>query len=292
MEEVITCLAGERTLFGYFPGRYALMLLADVVADGTPIRELRRGGLAPLLEKPAVRRVLDACGDGVLKREALIVAWPDDARWFLLGLEVWGSRRDRIWHQTSRPGHNLVLQLNFNTGDMARFERLGPEAEAYSHSGHPVCQPSSRRFRATLAWARLDVDFDTDEALIEEIQSDWVRYAAWYGRHHEGLAAFAAPYARLWSEAMLAAAIWFLRRELGINGVFYHDYETGCALKGLHRWRPPRSLYTELPRRFCMQRTADAPRFLEAHLRHRNKGARRAREACMFYRVPERALRT
>lgn len=31
------------------------------------------------------------------------------------------------------------------------------------------------RFRDTLAWSRIDFDFDTGEALIEEIQSDWVR---------------------------------------------------------------------------------------------------------------------
>ena len=38
---------------------------------------------------------------------------------------------------------------------------------------HPVRQDG----RHTLAWARMDVDLDAGEALIEEIQSDWIREA-------------------------------------------------------------------------------------------------------------------
>ncbi|MBT3027590.1 MAG: hypothetical protein KME48_10520 [Candidatus Thiodiazotropha sp. (ex Ctena orbiculata)] len=37
-------------------------------------------------------------------------------------------------------------------------------------------------YRETLAWARLDVDLERNEVLIEEVQSDWVRDMAWLQR--------------------------------------------------------------------------------------------------------------
>ena len=45
-------------------------------------------------------------------------------------------------------------------------------------TGHPVLAPGERPyFRETLAWARIDLDLVSSEALVEEIQSDWVRCA-------------------------------------------------------------------------------------------------------------------
>ncbi len=46
----------------------------------------------------------------------------------------------------------------------------------------------------------------------------------------------------IWAEAMLTAAISFIRDELGFTTIFYHDYETGKALKHIGRRGPPRSL--------------------------------------------------
>ena len=34
----------------------------------------------------------------------------------------------------------------------------------------------------TLAWVRIDCSFHTDEALIEEVQNDWLRRATWVGQ--------------------------------------------------------------------------------------------------------------
>ena len=70
------------------------------------------------------------------------------------------------------------------------------------------------------------------------------------------------PYRKILAEAALAAAIDYLF-ELGIRRIYYHDFETGCRLKGIELdWAPPRSLYTDLPKRFCMQRTEQGPSFL------------------------------
>jgi len=47
---------------------------------------------------------------------------------------------------------------------------------AFNGYSHPVLGSKERRyFRETLAWARLDVDLESGQALVEEIQSDWVR---------------------------------------------------------------------------------------------------------------------
>jgi hypothetical protein len=42
----------------------------------------------------------------------------------------------------------------------------------FEWSAHPI-----RRSPSTLAWSRVDIDFENGEALIEEIQTDWVRLA-------------------------------------------------------------------------------------------------------------------
>ena len=135
-----------------------------------------------------------------------------------------------------------------------------------------------------MAWARIDLDLQQGEALIEEIQNDWLRSVTddyrWARRigkaadkpllcadcsvrelrqyHDEVL----LPYIKIWDEAMLAAALWFLRQEIGIKQVWYHHYETGVALKRITYTRPPRSVYTDLPKKFCFQATQDAPGFL------------------------------
>lgn len=71
-----------------------------------------------------------------------------------------------------------------------------------------------------------------------------------------------APHAKLWDEAMLSAAIWFLVNELGLRQIYLHDHETGCKLKNVTFSQPPRSLYTKLPQRFCFQKSKQGPDFL------------------------------
>ena len=71
-----------------------------------------------------------------------------------------------------------------------------------------------------------------------------------------------APNAKVWEEAMLAAAIDFVRHELGINSIFYHSFEVGALLKNIRHTKPPRSLYTKLPKQFAFQKTLEGPEFL------------------------------
>ena len=82
---------------------------------------------------------------------------------------------------------------------------------------------------------------------------------------------------------MLAATIWFLREEIGISRIYYHTHEYGAQLKRIRWGLPPRSLYTSLPRRFCFERTEEAPEFL---VRYATRGrARRLLNAARFQSI-------
>jgi len=194
------------------------------------------------------------------------------------------GERNSNWYQTSRPGMNLVLHLNLPLQHVQCLNDLGvSNIRALQRSLHP-----NDRTRITLAWARIDLDFATGEALIEEIQSDWTRdmitlfmrarRAREQGRdelrYHCRLnlpvqqlldyqQMLQAQY-KLWSEAMLTATLWFLFDELGMREVYYHSWQTGKAVKRMHgASAPPRSLYTDLPERFAFSRRDRGPEFLE-----------------------------
>ena len=165
-----------------------------------------------------------------------------------------------------------------------------------------------------MSWARIDAGPDNGQALIEEIQNDWIRMAyedlavaeratrhgrpaPWWlhprpdgtGRSEASLERYVravlAPQRRVWAEATLAAAIWFICEDLGIREIYFHTHETGCRLKGISGCKPPVSLYESLPRKFCFERTDVSPRFIK---RRRRSGSsrREVRESSpMFWRL-------
>jgi hypothetical protein len=65
-----------------------------------------------------------------------------------------------------------------------------------------------------------------------------------------------------WQEALLWSALWFCTNELGLDEIYYHTYETGALLKNIGHRKPPRSLYTDLPKKFCFQETHEVPKIL------------------------------
>ncbi|MCL2345505.1 MAG: hypothetical protein FWC58_06595 [Desulfobulbus sp.] len=297
-DEIIACLQGERTVYPYYRDRYGISLLRHHCrrqpGRRAPVAALRRSAYAGLLEKPRIRSILAGCG-GALDDNALAASDYDaDQAAFVLTLSTWGQERRSHWRyqQTSRPGVNLVLQLNFSREHERHYRRLGEVDDLFCYYGHPIA-----RQRDTLAWARLDLDWASGSALIEEIQTDWLRRAAdlehWlrerrlagaaddalipYRRHQLPLRP-ALDYCRLmgeryrpiWAEAMLWAAILFLRDELGLRTIYYHSEDSGRLLKRIgHHRLPPRSLYTDLPRRFCFRRDAEWPDFLLADKENR-----------------------
>lgn len=298
VKEIIGCLAGERTKFYYFRDRYALMLLKDYVTEKVgknpiTVAELKRSPYANLLNKSPVKQALAQSGNGLIFAEDLEMIWDENPLAFVVTLGHWGSgKKHWRWEQMSRNGYHLVLQLNMATDHTQQLNKfIRPEdAHTFNGWGHPSLDKGDR---GTLAWVRLDLDFETNEVLIEEIQCDWlreVRYALkheckWYGDYSlEALKAYAdvlKPYEKIWQEAMLAATIDFVRHELGIKRIYYHSFENGARLKRIGGAKPPRSLYTQLPKSFGFKKSWHAPEFL---MRQRNIKyfQQRVEEPCWF----------
>jgi hypothetical protein len=280
VELIRECLDGKRKVFRYAPDSYAIQLLKDYIGgDGMGVGALRRSPYAKLLNKPIVMEALAMAGNGVLKiwhLEAVLAKYREHTPLnFVLTLDEWGTddKEDRHWKQTVRTGYELVLQLNFASDHQRHFKELiiTEHNAPFSYHGHPVRLDGELE---TLAWARIDLDFTTNQALIEELQSDWVKNVAdreqdWnYGADNmQQYREIFKPYAKVWDEAILTAALCLIRRDLGIRDVFYHSYDTGNRLKGIERYyqhgKPPRYLYTELPKRFCFAKTSEAPDFLK-----------------------------
>jgi hypothetical protein len=284
--EIIDCLPANRTLFRYTKDQYAIYLLQRMIHEQgcKSIAQLKQSPCRQLLEKPFIKDWLSQYGKAVVEAWYFEPCLITEFTHYALTLGKWGCAQDYAWNQTSRPGCNLVLQLNLPENLDGEFKNLaGCAINCITSNNHPQSQKRS----ATLAWARLDVDLDSGEVLIEEIQSDlirkleWVKsFASWckngdqdyfvwqQNRIHrqkmiEYCAGILAVQKKIWSEAMLAATLWFIHRELGLNKVFYNHFETGNQMKGIKYREPPRSLYTDLPEKFCFKLTPEAPSFIQ-----------------------------
>lgn len=307
-QELLDCLPHERTLYAYCHDYYAVQLLELAAGRYPTIKALKGSNFGRLLDKPSINPLIKTCGDGRFRPTAFASYWHDPGATYLLTAGLWDSRSGR-YNQTSRPGFNLVLRLNFNhQHDRLLHRTIHPVQDGvFNGWGHPYLQRGERPYyRETLAWARLDVDLDKGEVLVEEIQSDWVREVNWlsglvkhrqstdtamrcYGFHTtvdkaRAYLGFVEPLLRGWSQAMLAAVIRFVCRELGISQFWYHSWETGNCLKNIDdRWAPPRSLYSRLPRQFCFEQTDRLPDFLN-HKRTTRR-LRRAKVKPRFYHL-------
>ena len=278
VNEIIACLPKERTLFNYYKDRYAFLLLS------LACQKNKVDDFAKLLNKPAIRQWFGQQGKVDLNADRLKSHGSEASNDFVLSLTNWDGT-DPEYDQTSRAGHNLVLQLGFSNKHEALYKKLMCGAfQPFALLCHPVMDREKKhhRFRETMAWARIDLCFESNEALIEEIQTDWVRevnelykdlsnektkqrISSWWGidapleRVRQYCEYVIREYKALWDEAMLSASIDFIVNELGITQIYYHSYETGKKLKNCN---PPQSLYTQLPKKFCFQKTDKAPSFL------------------------------
>ena len=113
VDEVIACMPKERTLFHYFKGQYAFSLLTHITRDKQSVNAIKQSPYRRLLNQPEIKTVLAAQSGGKLSPELFANAWSTSSQTFLLSLDRWGDHND--WHyQVTRPGCNLVLQLNFS----------------------------------------------------------------------------------------------------------------------------------------------------------------------------------
>lgn len=300
--DVVACLPRGRTLFHYERDRFAVHLLDYFMSAGWTAAELRACSLRRLLDKPPVRAVLAATGRADFMREDIVFAPMTNPVPWRLSLARWSALRNHYNRQVTRKGVNLVLQVNFAAQHNAEYRRhISPaNAPLFRVSGHP----SSLR-EHTMAWCRIDADFATGEALIEEVQSDWFKGAAnamsyprWFyedrilpSEVETGIRSFEVfnagirhycahvlpRYQRDWQETTLAAAIWFIVCELGIRDIHMHQFDTGNCLKRIDaRWAaPPLSIYTDLPRRFCFSTVTAGPSFVEREVERWANGKRK-----------------
>lgn len=282
LKEVIECFDTQRTLIHYYPDRYVIYLMQKLLGENErmSVSEIRSGAYGKLLNRPLLRGLVS--GDGYLYRTALDYYNPSAIEGLVVTLGAWNERH-KSWNQTTQPSANLVLQFNLSKQWSQKISyALGQDANQIFGWGHPVSQKRG----CTLGWTRLDMDFDSGEVLIEEIQTDLVRglnrlkmsleLAKAKQRDSIKLRGIEIPCAKAevalevmsslfyehWSEAMLWASIWFCLEELGMNHIYYHEHETGALLKGLNYSRPPRSLYSQLPKKFCFRKTQYGPSFL------------------------------
>ena len=289
IDEVIACLPQERTLFHYFKGQYAFTLLSYATQHQQSVSALKKSNYQRLLNQPAIKTLLAQQGNGQLCPELFQWPWNESSETFVLTVDQWGN--DNWGMQTTRSGGNLVLQLNFSGKHNHYYEKLvKPKCDAvFNGYGHPVMTRDKREFfRETLAWSRIDLNFSTSEALIEEIQNDWLRrilaslerikankpsyLLSYCGCEPKQFISYVdnvlKPFFTIWSEAMLMASIRFIYEELGINRIYYHSYESGNKLKYAEA---PRSLYSDLPRKFCFELTEEDPAFLMESRSYRRK---------------------
>jgi len=285
--EVADCLEEGKRKFFYFKERYASMLLAEVTRYQNDLSKLRKSPFGKLLQRPSVKQALAKCGGRNLSPDLFNYAWSDNTLPFTIDFGQWGNADYQ--NQTSRRGFNLVVRLNFSNHHASEYQRLykPDDHTMFNYCGHPVLVGDhGSKTPETLAWARIDLDFAKDEALIEEIQTDWIRQAKSElqdvlkameeGTEYQAYGSEAKlssakyylehtlkPYEKLWSEAMLTAAIEIIVKEIGIKNIYYHTHISGRIIKDIPGRSPPRSLYTSLPKRFCFQESKYGPDFIE-----------------------------
>ncbi|MEM8802534.1 MAG: hypothetical protein AAGF55_08345 [Pseudomonadota bacterium] len=281
----------------YFEDRESAWLLAQLMPETIPVAAARRAPWGKLLDRSSLRPLMARCGGelrhsdvralantdqtlgavgyGPAGAAAIEMAYAKPWQDFRLTFALWGEH-ERSWDQTTRQQRNLVIQLGFPSDHaalMGRYLKTGAR-KRFEWDGHPIRTKGC----PTLAWARVDLDLRHGEALIEEVQSDWLRYAddeldelrhtkprsrelAQLERYKAGLV---TQYDRIWPRAMLLATLVVLRDWLHVERVWMHRPETGVVLKRIAGTAPPRSLYSSLPKSFCFAPTRDRPQMLRS----------------------------
>lgn len=272
IEFIRSILPKGRTVFYNFPDRYALLLLEYAIGnDCISVSDLRKTCFSALLQKSLVKKILAKSGSGIIKADDLKEWWPARPEAFRLTLGTWpdlDSKPSQSIDQITRWGWNLVLQLNFASSHKRRLQKIVSDwKQLLEYSIHPIAGGNE----LTLAWSRIDLDLDTGEALIEEVQSDWIRDVKYYAKDiddedqeewNKYFKEVLLVEAKKWPETMLTATIWFLLSELGLKHIFYHTHETGSVMKNIVGYHPPKSIYSKLPEKFCFRSTHNGPLFI------------------------------
>lgn len=303
------------TRFLYYADRESPWLFARAMPERAPVAALKAGPLARWLNRPLMRPVVAACGGTLARADVEAVAdaeryglmddlsraagegvaaafalpWQD----FAISFTTWGRAQTHGWDQTSRPGSSLVIQLGFPSDHVAlmgHYLLLG-ERKLFEYAEHPI----RTHGRPTLAWARVDIEDGV--ALIEEVQSDWLRTALVLAersrdrrartRHTRSLEGYEAElrqrYGKVWPRAMMLATLTVLA-DMGVREVFMHQAATGRVMKRIPGRAPPASIYTALPKSFAFVPTNEVPPFIQ-RVRRKDLGRLRRAKAPLFWHL-------
>jgi len=281
----------EKTFY-YSKDWYACILLREILKLENDVRAIKKTKFSKLMNRPVVKHKLSKRGGAKFFQEDLIFDQYKEALPFNISFGRWGC--GCCHSQTSRKSFNLVIRLDFSSHHAENYEKhfKPKEHNVFNYSCHPVRAKSIRKMNSgrrspeTMAWSRVDIDLRRNVALIEEIQTDWLRgakdelddliqsersgyeYVAWGSESKTSsikyyLSETLKPYNKLWAEAMLAVTIKLLLDDLNMNSIYYHTPESGRLIKRIEYGAPPRSLYTSLPKRFCFKQTQYGPDFIE-----------------------------
>ena len=284
LDETLACLDQRKWIMHFSKDCYATFLIDFWLRKNGPthVRDLKKTQFGKLLERPMLKQLTAV--QPVIDQTAVNYLWADKLEPLVVTLGQWGGRKSYASHQVSRKGYNLVLQVNLSEQWDYVFRALfNEEANHYMDCGHPISETRS----STLGWARIDFDYEANEILIEEIQSDLVRRihglkqtalkaqqdqceTFWFWRQTFRTDEVLTLLFKLdsialshWQEALLWSALKFCTDELGMDTIYYHTYETGALLKNIQYAKPPRSLYTDLPKKFCFTQTHEVPKILQ-----------------------------
>lgn len=309
-------VCGEPKRFHYYKDKHLLNALLLENKTHYKIADIKGSKASALLQKAWFKKAFMAnSGSGIISRQDLLSYLPADAKHFNTTLGEWGEDANKHnkdkWYQTSRSGYSLVVQLNFCSEHNYRyFQLLKPQwrhAGVFNYAGHPV----NKGKYYTMAWARVDVDFNTNEAIIEEIQTDWLRNLRQLiadvkendkrisgdflirngiGSSAQNLMAyysFMRNYFEMWQEAILSLSIEVLQKEIGVEHIFMHTHESGNLFKEITYRQPPKSLYSKLPTKMGFVLNDEAPLFLnqEQYLKRYFKKAKKQNVKWFKYAV-------
>lgn len=320
IDEILEIFEGYREKFPYRKDGFALTRLLDETGEGKSVAEIKKGPNGRFLNLPLIRDFISRIGDGQLTPDQFLFATTHATDLYLVTLDKWGNEKKywtRSWDQMARPGFNLVIQLNLSNKHLEKIRRVDHDLLDYmtpQFSDHPVRDDGL----VTVSWARIDMDVMSGVALIEEIQSDWIRETGYLRnrvksmslrdnlshlfRHHDKPAPRKSwlkylegnDFHRMekhWAEATLEATCQFLKQEIGITDIYLYDFETGNRFKGMKSdyYQPPRSLYTSLPKRYGMKRVNEVPAFL---LKKTDRHLRKAMRAApsIFWKMSDKAM--
>lgn len=282
-------------VYYYYKDKYLVDSLLEKMNDSQiSVNELKSGLASRLLQKQWFKSaILSKSGGSKVRREDIEHFWPQGTLAFDVQVSHWGEdpkkhQKDK-WLQTSRSGYNLVLQINLN---QEHFEVYNSWLKPRWHGEgifNCTCHPVSEK-RITLGWIRIDLDFETNELLIEEIQTDWLRDLASLAKNlktneaskHKSILKsdgidgsidnfwkyydYMQPIAKIWDELAASVAIWFAKTELQIQNIYMHSFESCLLFKDQYNSKPPRSIYTKLPKKMGFVMCESVPEFLRKEI--------------------------